>query len=70
MHLKHLSSEKTKYPTILLDFIKNKSIATGICVLDDYKYGKVPIEKIFQIYKFHFRNRKLFQIFAFGLSEN
>ena len=53
MHLKHLSSEKTKYPTILLDFIKNKSIATGICVLDDYKYGKVPIEKIFQIYKCH-----------------
>ncbi len=42
---------KTKYPKELLEFIKTKTIATGICVLDDYKYGNVPVKKLLEIYK-------------------
>ncbi len=44
---------KNKYPQALLDFIKNKSIATGICVLDDYKNGKVTVKRLIEIYKNH-----------------
>ena len=42
---------KSKYPKILLDFIKDKSLATGICILDDYKNGKVPVKRLLEIYK-------------------
>lgn len=44
---------KPKYPKQLLDFIATKSLATGICILDDYKNGKVPVKKLLEIYKNH-----------------
>jgi len=42
-----------KYPKTLLDFISTKSIATGICVLDDYKNGKIPAKVLIEKYKNH-----------------
>lgn len=44
---------KNKYPEKLLEFIRNKSLATGICVLDDYRNGKIPVNKLIEIYKNH-----------------
>lgn len=42
-----------KYPKSLLDFVSTKSIATGICVLDDYKNGKISVKVLLEIYKNH-----------------
>ena len=41
---------KNKYPTKLLGFIKDKSLATGILILMDYKTGKYTLKELFKQY--------------------
>ena len=41
---------KTKYPPKLLEFIKDKSIATGILVLMDYKLNKYTVNQLIAQY--------------------
>jgi hypothetical protein len=42
-----------KYPKKLVEFVKNKSLQTGICVYYDYRYGKHTIAEIIHFYKNH-----------------
>lgn len=48
-----MKDKNKKSPKTLLDFIEHKSLATGICVLDDYRSGKFTIKQILHIYKNH-----------------
>lgn len=48
-----MKDKKSKYPKTLLDFIEHKSLATGICVLDDYRSKKFTIKQILEMYKNH-----------------
>lgn len=42
---------KNKYPPKLLEFIKDKSIATGILVLMDYKTKKYTVNQLIAQYE-------------------